>query len=127
MHREMLADMGIARSTVQALRRYGHAASHLSEEGLERLSAPSILEKAAREHRIIITCDLDFTDLLALGALAGPSVILLRLHDQTPNSVTPRVPEVLDECNEALTAGAVIMIEETRYRLRHLPIEPSLQ
>jgi predicted nuclease of predicted toxin-antitoxin system len=122
-----LADMGIALSTVQALRHHGHDASHLSEEGLERLPDSSILEKASREHRIIITCDLDFTDLLALGALAGPSVILLRLHDQTLSSVTPGVLEVLEECSEALIAGAVITIEETRYRLRHLPIEPSPQ
>ena len=119
--------MGIALSTVQTLRRHGHDASHLSEEGLERLPDSAILVKAAHERRVVITCDLDFADLLALGALSLPSVILLRLQNYTPSSVTPKLLEVLDECRVTLTTGAIVTIEETRYRLRHLPIEPHPQ
>jgi predicted nuclease of predicted toxin-antitoxin system len=119
--------MGIALSTVQALRRYGHDASHLSEEGLERLPDPAILIKAARESRVIITCDLDFADLLALGAHTLPSVILLRLANQTPSAVTPKLLQVLAECDTSLVAGAIVTVEEARYRVRHLPIKPSLQ
>lgn len=40
-----LADMGLALSTVQAIRQRGHDIRHLSEEGLERLADPLILEK----------------------------------------------------------------------------------
>lgn len=120
-----VADMGIALSTVQALRQHGHDVRHLNEEGLQRLSDPLILEKARLEERLVITCDLDFADLLALGAYALPSVILLRLQNQTPASVIPRVLQVLTECREALTGGAIITIEENRYRLRRLPIRPS--
>lgn len=117
--------MGLALSTVQALRQHGHDIHHLSEEGLQHLPDPLIVEKAQREERLIITCDLDFADLLALGTRAVPSVILVRLKNQTPDSVTPRLIQVLSECREALTAGAIVTIEETRYRLRRLPIEPS--
>lgn len=120
-----LADMGLALSTVHALRQRGHDIRHLSEEGLERLPDPLILEKAGREERLIITCDLDFADLLALSARTLPSVILVRLQNQTPDSVIPRLVQVLTECREALTSGAIVTIEETRYRLRRLPIEPS--
>ncbi|MDN5941051.1 MAG: DUF5615 family PIN-like protein [Nitrospira sp.] len=74
--------MGIALSTVQTLRKAGHDIRHLSEDGLERLSDSSILEKAGREGSIVITCDLDFADLLALGAHTLPSVILLRLYNR---------------------------------------------
>lgn len=89
------------------------------------LADPLILEKAGREERLIITCDLDFADLLALSARTLPSVILIRLQDQTPGSVIPRLVQVLSECHEALTNGAIVTIEETRYRLRRLPTEPS--
>lgn len=122
-----LADMGLALSTVHALRQRGHDVRHLSEEGLQRLPDPLILDKAGREERLVITCDLDFADLLALGAHTFPSVILVRLQNQTPASVIPRLLQVLTECREALTAGAIVTIEETRYRLRRLPIEPSTQ
>ena len=119
--------MGIALSTVHALRQHGHDVRHLSEDGLQRLSDPLILEMARSEERLVITCDLDFADLLALDAYASPSVILLRLQNQTPTSVIPRLLHVLSECRAALTAGAIVTIEEARYRLRHLPIEPSAQ
>jgi predicted nuclease of predicted toxin-antitoxin system len=119
--------MGIALSTVQALRQHGHDVRHLCEDGLQRLPDPLILEKARGEERLVITSDLDFGDLLALGAYASPSVILLRLQNQTPASVIPRLLHVLTECREALIAGAIVTIEEARYRLRRLPIEPSAQ
>ena len=102
--------MGIALSTVYALRQHDHDVRHLSEDGLQRLPDQLILEKARGEKRLIITCDLDFGDLLALGAYASPSVILLRLQDQTPASVIPRLLQVLTECREALTVGAIVTI-----------------
>lgn len=95
------------------------------KEGLERLPDPLILKKAGREERLIITCYLEFADLLALSAHTLLSVILVRLQDQTPGSVILRLIQVLSECREALASGAIVTIEETRYPLRRLPIEPS--
>ena len=54
------------------------------EEHLERLLDPTILEKARQEERLVLTFDLDFGELLATGVHALPSVILLRMRDQTP-------------------------------------------
>lgn len=119
-----LADMGVSMSTVQALRRQGYEAVHLREQKLERLPDPDILEKAKREHRIIITFDLDFGDLLAAGGHLLPSVIIFRLHDQTPPSVTPKLLEVISHQRNELETGVLIVVEEMRYRVRKLPIEP---
>src|SRR4051794_37065464 len=67
------------------------------EEGLHRLPDNEILGLALREQRIVLTFDLDFGDLLELGSLSLPSVIIFRLEDQTPDSVTPRLlPEALE-------------------------------
>jgi len=85
------------------------------------------LQKAKRDACIVITFDLDFADLLALGAHALPSVIIFRLHNQTPPSVTPRLLQVLKECGQDLVAGAIITVEDSRYRLRRLPLETNLQ
>jgi predicted nuclease of predicted toxin-antitoxin system len=93
-------------STVRALRMYGHEVVHLSEEHLERLLDPAILEKARQEERLVLTFDLDFGELLATGVHALPSVILLRMRDQTPSSVTARLLEVLSERRGELIAGA---------------------
>jgi len=66
------------------LRSQGHDAIHLHEEGLDRLTDPEILEKARWEGRVLLTHDLDFSQLLALSKAASPSVIVFRLADMRP-------------------------------------------
>ena len=122
---KFLADMGISPVTVQSLCQEGYNAIHLHEEGLERLPDSAILEKARQEGRIILTCDLDFGELLAASNQALPSVIIfLRLPNYTPAYITSRLLDALSEYSQELVAGAILTIEETRYRLRRLPIRP---
>jgi predicted nuclease of predicted toxin-antitoxin system len=122
-----LADMGVALSTVQALGGRGHDALHLQEVGSERLPDHTILEKARQESRVVLTFDLDFGDLLAAGLLDIPSVLVFRLHNQTPRSVTPRLLAVLSETQHELEAGAVVIVEEARYRIRRLPFQSKAE
>ena len=49
-----LADMGISPKTVALLRGLGHDATHLQEQGLERLPDPAILVKALAEEWILL-------------------------------------------------------------------------
>jgi len=116
--------MGVSQSTLDALRRAGHDVVHASEEGLAQAADAEILAKAVRERRIVVTFDLDFGELLAAGGGRLPSVIVFRLRDQTPAAVMPRLVSVLSEAAEALESGAVVIVEESRYRVRRLPIGP---
>jgi len=117
--------MGVSISTVLALRQHGHEAVHLCEENLGRLPDSAIMEKAGQEGRVVLTFDLDFGDILATGTYVFPSVIIFRLRNQTPISVTPKLLEVLAKCSKELTAGAIIIVEDSRYRLRRLPMVPA--
>ena len=62
---KFLADMGISPKTVALLRGLGHDATHLQEQGLERLPDSTILTKARQEERILLTHDLGFGELVA--------------------------------------------------------------
>jgi len=67
--------MGIAQSVSEWLKSLGHDAVHLNDEGLYKLSDNFILEKAAKENRVILTTDMDFGQLLAFNKpTAGSSV-----------------------------------------------------
>ena len=92
---KLLADVGISITTVRFLRDKGHDIVHLREQGLQRLPDAEIMEKATEERRVVLTFDLDFSDLLALGIRNSPSVIIFRLHNETPASVNPRLEQVL--------------------------------
>ena len=117
--------MGVSQSTVRALRDAGHDAVHLHERGLQRLADDAVMDLARREARVVLTFDLDFGDLLALGLLDSPSVVIFRLSDETPASVNPKLAEVLERCEAPLTGGAVVVVEDTRYRVRALPFGPG--
>ena len=62
---KFLLDMGLSPATAAFLRRLGHEAIHLHEEGLDELPDSQILERARQESFVLLTHDLDFPDLLA--------------------------------------------------------------
>lgn len=121
---KFLGDMGIAGSTVRWLKAQGHDAKHLRDEGLQRLPDDEIFAKAETEERIVLTFDLGFGDIAVAAGKALPSVIIFRLQDQRPANVNRRLEVVLREATAELQDGAVISVDEYRYRVRRLPIHP---
>ncbi|MBI2529486.1 MAG: DUF5615 family PIN-like protein [Candidatus Rokubacteria bacterium] len=117
-----LADMGVDVRVVDWLRRAGHDAVHLREEGLQRPPDEAIFAKALHEERIVLTFDLDFGELAALVGSAPARVILFRLHNTRPARVIERLGAVLEASGEALERGVVIIVEDARHRIRYLPI-----
>jgi predicted nuclease of predicted toxin-antitoxin system len=82
-----------------------------------------IFDRAASEERIIVSADTDFGTLLALRREKTPSVILLRrMVPRRPESQVSFLLSNLNEIAESLERGAVVVIEETRLRVRPLPI-----
>jgi predicted nuclease of predicted toxin-antitoxin system len=117
-----LADAGISPKTVEFLTQLGHEAIHVRTLGLQRASDVVLVERARADSSVVITFDLDFGDILALGVLDKPSVIIFRLTDERADSVNQRLSKVLDERLTDLQAGVLILVEDTRYRVRKLPI-----
>jgi predicted nuclease of predicted toxin-antitoxin system len=118
-----LADAGISPKTIDFLRRNGHEAVHVRELGLQRAADQLLVEKARAEDRVLLTFDLDFGEILALGVVSRPSVLIFRLSDERADSVNRRLQQVLSEQAEALASGVLILVEDFRYRLRRLPIQ----
>ena len=117
-----LADAGVSPKTVEFLKRLGHEAIHVRTLGLQRAPDPVIVERARADSSVVVTFDLDFGDILALGVLDKPSAIIFRLADERADSVNQRLSTVLAERLADLQSGALILVEDTRYRVRKLPI-----
>ena len=56
---KFLADMGISPRIAEELRKQGHDAVHLAEQGLYRMPDGDILQKARLESRVLLTHDLN--------------------------------------------------------------------
>jgi len=116
-----LADMGVSTRVVEWLRNNGHDAKHLREEGLHRMPNGEIFTKAIHEDRIIITFDLDFGEIVALSKGKRASVILFRLHNTRTPHLLRRLSVALKDTAKALEEWAVVVVEESRHRVRYFP------
>ena len=117
-----LADAGVSPRTVEFLRQLGYDAVHVRTLGLQRSPDLELVHRARADSSVVLTFDLDFGDILALGVLDKPSVILFRLADERAESVNRHLSTVLLERHAELVAGALILVEDTQYRVRKLPI-----
>ena len=118
-----LIDASMSPVVVQELRRAGHDAVHVGE--VLRLNSPDvdILEHAARDARVIVAADTDFGDLLAARQAAAPSVVLFhRQAGRRPREQAALLLANLPAVEADLAAGAVVVVEDRRLRVRALPI-----
>jgi predicted nuclease of predicted toxin-antitoxin system len=118
-----LADMGVAMRIVEWLRAQGHDAKHLRDEGLQRMPDSDIFRKAESEGRILLTFDLDFGEIVALSPERKVSVILFRLRNTRTPHIIERLSVAIEQTKEMLKAGSVVIVEESRLRMRQLPLQ----
>lgn len=119
---KLLLDMGLAQKTAAFLREHGFDAVHLRDQQLQRLPDAQIVQKALAEERIILTHDLDFSQIVALSHSQYPSVITFRLANMSAPNVNHYLYEVLERFDAELTGGALISVTEQAIRVRQLPI-----
>jgi len=120
---KLLLDANLSPEVGRRLKEAGHDAIHVADIGLLTAADPTILRAAAKEKRILLTADSDFGALLALGALASPSVLLLRSADHLrPAEQAELIAANLPQIAKDLEKGAVVSLTRDRLRVRELPI-----
>lgn len=119
---KFLADMPISPKTVQYLKYLGHDIYRISEKGLPKAKDHEIVERAIQEQRIILTTDLDFSAIIAKSQKSTPSAIIFRLSDESNENINSLLKNILPEVEGKILKGAIVMIEDDRYRVRELPI-----
>ena len=117
-----LANMNSSPITVEALRNHGWDIIRVSEVMDEKSKDIDVLVYAQKQNKVVITQDLDFSQILALRGYAKPSLINLRFENASPDFVTARIIDVVSSMEKELEEGVVVTVDETSARYKNLPI-----
>lgn len=117
-----LVDMNLSPRWVDFLAAAGHEAVHWVDVGEPNAADREIVEQAHRNGQVILTQDLDFGTLLAVGGLATPSVIQFRAQAVLPSDVGEQLLAAIEVARIHLETGALVTVDPVGHRVTVLPI-----
>ncbi|OGW50641.1 MAG: hypothetical protein A2Z50_03340 [Nitrospirae bacterium RBG_19FT_COMBO_42_15] len=115
---QFLTDQDVYQSTINYLKNLGHNVIRAKDIGFERASDNEILQRAAKDQRILITRDKDFGALTFVTHINSSGIILLRIAPDTLNSVHEELSRFLNEHSNDNFKNCFIVIEPGRHRIR---------
>lgn len=119
---KLLLDMNLPPRLAIQLREVGFEAIHCFCIGAPDATDETILSYAQDNDFIMVTCDLDFSAILAVTHGKKPSIIQLRLQSIRLDRDTPAIVSAIKQCAAELDEGAILTIDTKRLRLRLLPL-----
>lgn len=117
-----LVDNNLPPRFAAALTSHGHDACHLRAVLPVNADDDAIVHLARAEGRVIIAQDTDFGTILALSGATAPSCIIFRMKQKTVEHLVPLLLSHLADVETDLHKGAIVIFEDTRVRIRPLPI-----
>lgn len=111
-------DENLHSEAAELLREAGHDAMTVFDQGLRGHADRQIADVCRNEQRVIVTLDLDFSDIRKFPPTDYAGIIVLRLPDQSRSSIRRALKQVLPLLTLEPLAGYLWIIEEDRVRIR---------
>lgn len=117
----LFIDQDVYANTIALLSELGHDVECAADVGLARATDREILAHATAHGRVLVTRDLGFGHLVHLAApeTVAP-VIVLRVELNAVVAVHQQLRRVLEKRTAEELAGAVVVVEPGRYRIRRV-------
>jgi len=115
-----LTDENVSPALIAFLRERDHDVLDVKERGWHGTTDATLLRKAARSRRMIISHDRDFGTLAINQRQPCYGVIYLRLKDQRSRNAIRVVREFLERDLD-IRPGMLIVLQESQARIRRVP------
>ena len=117
---KFLVDENLPLSFGALLRGHGFDAAHVGEVGLTETDDILIVDFADKNGFVIITFDLDFSRIVALGGLTLPSVVTFRMDVMTSNKFLDIMTRLIQKIEKDLDEGSMVTVTDRQVRVRKL-------
>lgn len=115
----LLADENLPESMVEALRAVGHDVASIRDRG-PGMPDDDVLALALAEHRLLVTRDLDFGELVVRVGSASAGVVILRYRRDQADRIVDALLRLVETHGERLKTMLTIL-GPARARLHALP------
>jgi predicted nuclease of predicted toxin-antitoxin system len=102
------------------LRGRGYDALTVFDQGFRGRSDRDIADLSQSEGRVLISLDLDFSNILMFPPEKYPGLIVLRLRKKSRSAVCRVVTRVIDHLDKEPLAGRLWMVDEHRIRIHRV-------
>ena len=106
-------------------RQRGHDVSWVYEQGLRGHEDPEIAEVCRVEGRVLLSLDLDFSDIRMYPPADYPGLIVMRLRSKGRASVRIVLAQVLNHLETEPIAGRLWIVDEQRLRIHRVEPDPE--
>lgn len=100
------------------LRSLGHDVMTVYDQGLQSRTDPEVLAACQGEGRILLSLDLDFSNILVFPPERYAGLIVLRLRKPGPKAVLSLLRRVVPHVDTVPVAGSLWIADEHRIRVR---------
>ena len=111
-------DENLPLEVADALRRFGHDAATVQDEGLVGARDALLYSRCQAEGRSLLTLDVGFGDIRAYDPAHSPGIAVLRLKRQDKASILNAVQNLVVVLASAQIGRALWIVDESRIRVR---------
>jgi predicted nuclease of predicted toxin-antitoxin system len=111
-------DENLPASLADKLRQLGHDVDTSADEGLEGRPDSDIWQAAQATQRLLMTQDLDFSDMRRFAPGTHHGLLLVRLRNSTRAELIARISEVFERVGAEDWTHNFVVVTATKVRLR---------
>jgi predicted nuclease of predicted toxin-antitoxin system len=111
-------DENLPTDIAEVLTARGHDVHTVPEESMAGYEDQFIFDAALREGRMLMTQDLDFSDIRKFEPGTHPGVVLIRLRDPSRRQLVNRMQQILRTESIEQWTGCFVVISDQKLRIR---------